>query len=107
ALMPPTFRAQKNPGFRFDGSGRSFQTESVKNTGGSWFNIGSPGQKVTGQNPDGRKAKGDWFGSGDNCSPQRRVASRSPKRKFASAMIAKIPLPLSRHIARAWHPQAR
>jgi hypothetical protein len=25
-------------------------------------------------------------------------------RKFASAMIAKIPLPLARHIARAWYP---
>lgn len=49
----------KNPGFRFDGSGKSFQTESVerhvaegvKNNGGSWFNIGSPGQKETGRNP--------------------------------------------------------
>jgi hypothetical protein len=50
---------QKNPGFRFDGSGRSFQSESVdrhtKNTGGSWFAIGSPGQKETGRNPDGRR----------------------------------------------------
>lgn len=49
----------KNPGFRFDGSGKSFQTESVerhtldgrKNGGGSWFNIGGPGQKITNQNP--------------------------------------------------------
>ncbi len=55
ALMPMTKRAMKNPGFRFDGSGRSFQSESVdrhiKNSGGSWFNIGSPGQTVTNQNP--------------------------------------------------------
>ena len=27
---------------------------STKNDGGSWFNIGSPGQKVVAQNPDGR-----------------------------------------------------
>lgn len=29
ALMPPVVGARKNPGFRFDGSGRSFQSESV------------------------------------------------------------------------------
>ena len=46
----------KVPGFRFDGSGKSFQSASV-------------------------------------------AASKSPGRKQASAMIAKIPLPLSRHIA--------
>jgi hypothetical protein len=56
ALMPIVHRAVKVPGFRFDGSGKSFQTASVegmgtKNSGGSWFNIGSPGQKVTGRNP--------------------------------------------------------
>jgi hypothetical protein len=28
--------------------------EGTKNTGGSWFNIGSPGQKVVAQNHDGR-----------------------------------------------------
>jgi hypothetical protein len=27
---------------------------AIKNGGGSWFNIGSPGQKVVAQNPDGR-----------------------------------------------------
>ena len=72
-------RSSKVPGFRFDGSGGSFQTasvtateglkgpggdwfkdgrqgqdacaEAIKNAGGSWFNIGSPGQTVTNQNP--------------------------------------------------------
>lgn len=110
ALMPIALGAQKVPGFRFDGNGGSFQTASVKetgakNTGGSWFNIGSPGQKVVGQNPDGRKqpgiggprnnGKGDaWFQDG-----AARHGSKSPDRKAASAMIAKIPLPLARHIA--------
>ena len=68
----------KVPGFRFDGSGRSFQSASVAGTG--------------------IKNGNDWFGSGENCSLQRRTGSKSPARKFASAMIAKIPLPLSRHI---------
>jgi hypothetical protein len=62
----------KNPGFRFDGSGRSLQSESVRR------------HTVH----DGVKQGGDWFNA----------------RKAASAMIARIPLPLSRHIARAWHP---
>ncbi len=30
ALMPATFKAQKVPGFRFDGSGKSFQTAAVQ-----------------------------------------------------------------------------
>ena len=36
----------------------------------------------------------EWF-DGNLC----QLPSASPLRKFASAMIAKIPLPLSRHIA--------
>jgi hypothetical protein len=33
-----------------------------------------------------------------------RNSSKSLKRKIASAMIAKIPLPLSQYIAAAFHP---
>jgi hypothetical protein len=113
ALMPMTWRAQKNPGFRFDGSGRSFQSESVKNTGGSWFNIGSPGQKETNRNLvhalTGLKLK-DQEGYEQNHpnafgwkSPRSSSRARSA-RKFASAMIAKIPLPLSQHIAAVYRP---
>ena len=82
----------KIPGFRFDGSGRSFQSESVarKNTGGSWFKIAHNTTSGHGQNPDGRLWKRD---------PVVAASSGSAKRKAASAMIAKIPLPLSRHIA--------
>lgn len=91
ALMPIA-RVFKNPGFRFDGNGKSFQSESVerhiKNNGGSWFNVGSPGQKETNRNPvhelTGRKL--------------------GPSPKAASAMIAKIPFVLAQHIARAWKP---
>jgi hypothetical protein len=67
------------PGFRFDGSGRSFQTASVE---GTKFTIPRPGQV--------------------NRETRDRVAStasNSSARKAASAMIAKIPLPLARHIA--------
>lgn len=66
---------RKVPGFRFDGSGRSFQSASV----------------------EGVKHRGSgevWFDTGPAALP-----SSSPRRKAASAMIAKIPLPLARHIA--------
>ena len=111
ALMPPTLKTAKVPGFRFDGSGKSFQSESVKVAGLNWAKYGQPGYKPKGFNvttaqrhraEQGTKNGNDWndwFGSGDNCSLQRRQSSRSDSRKAASAMIAKIPLPLSRHIA--------
>lgn len=35
--------------------------KSIKNNGGSWFAIGSPGQLNVGQNPDGRKVPGISF----------------------------------------------
>lgn len=89
ALMPPTIKASKVPGFRFDGSGRSFQTASVNH------------------HDAGIKSGGDWFNA-EQPSISRLTSSKSPARKFASAMIAKIPLPLSRHIAVAFKPvQAR
>jgi hypothetical protein len=44
----------------------------------------------------------DWFGSGENCSLQRRASSKSNSRKAASAMIAKIRFELSAHIARCF-----
>ena len=85
-----------------------------KNNGGSWFNIGSPGQKETNRNPvqelagikqpgiSGTRAngKGDrWFQDG-----AAKHGSKSKARKAASALIAKIPEILSRHIAQAWRP---
>lgn len=115
ALMPATLAARKVKGFRFDGSGKSFQTASVegmKNAGGSWFNIGSPGQKVTNQNPVHRLAAEGVKGSEgyDRDHPaafgwkKPNTSSHSKARKAASAMIAKIPLPLSQHIARTFLP---
>lgn len=66
----------KVPGFRFDGSGKSFQTASVNDTFG-------------------------W----SKDSELRNNSSKSSARKCASAMIAKIPEVLSRHIARVYHPR--
>jgi hypothetical protein len=73
--------AIKLPGFRFDGSGRSFQTASV----------------------EGTKHHGSgaiWFDTGPASLP-----SASPRRKAASAMIAKIPAPLALHIGRVYWPE--
>lgn len=146
ALMPPTLKARKVPGFRFDGSGKSFQSASVEHTGVkvsgmNWSGFGKPDYVAKGFNTtadqrlrdavkvpsaegrrtdigkgarftsrdcglEGRKGGGDWFGSGDNASLQRRHGSKSSGRKHAAAMIAKIPLPLSRYIAGTFRPQA-
>ncbi len=74
-LMPYSGRTFKVPGFRFDGSGRSLKTASV-----------------------------DSFGWSKK-SALRSNSSKSSARKAASAQIAKIPLPLSRHIGRVYFPQ--
>ncbi len=87
ALMPFTYKAVKVPSFRFDGSGRSFQTASVQ------ANAGIKGSE--GYERD-HPAKFGW--------KQPRTSSHSNARKAASAMIAKIPLPLSRHIASTYRP---
>ena len=111
ALMPQTMRGGKN-------------------NGGSWFNIGSPGQIVTNQNPvhaladrkvpgfrfDGRsgsfqtasvegvKQHGsgrEWFAGEGKIS--RLTGSKSPAHKAASAMIAKIPAPLAQYVAKVYY----
>jgi hypothetical protein len=51
---------------------------------------------------EGVKQGGDWFEEarkGGTGGTSASFGSKSPQRKMASAMIAKIPLPLSRHIA--------
>jgi C-5 cytosine-specific DNA methylase len=110
ALMPMTLkRGQKVPGFRFDGSGKSFQTasvEGVKVGGLDWSKHGQPGYR------DGPgkyfrdsaiKQGGDWFSTPGSIS--KTTGSKSPQRKAASAMIAKIPLPLARWIAAVNYPR--
>ena len=128
ALMPIALkRGQKVPGFRFDGSGGSFQTAAVGETGikgtngiggeappgvraTSWFHGKRADPRdmrrdpATGEwvRPDGTKIGGDWFS--DQNSTCRKHGSRSNARKMASAMIAKIPFELARHIAATYKP---
>ena len=75
------------------------------------MNLGTKGvpHRIAGHwtNPaehEGVKQGGDWFnetGPGE----LRSFGPKSPQRKAASAMIAKIPLALSSHIARTWKPK--
>lgn len=86
---------QKVPGFRFDGSGRSFQTASVEG-------VKQPG---IGHRPQVRWSTGaDNFGWAKE-TPLRNNNSKSNARKAASAMIACIPFPLAQWIANAYYPR--
>jgi hypothetical protein len=82
-------RHTKVPGFRFDGSGGSFQSASVEATG----------VKVATEGPGG------WF-AGNTAHPLRTGSSKSSARKAASAQIARIPYPLSLYVAQAFWPAA-
>jgi hypothetical protein len=104
--------AVKNPGFRFDGSGKSFQSESVKNAGQDWSRHKKTGEVSPHWNVSATKnSGGSWFRiahnttSGKARNPDGRNDLKSPKRKAASALIAKIPFELSRHIATVWKPE--
>jgi hypothetical protein len=63
------------------------------NTGGAWFGDYAAMKEGVKQHGSGR----EWFAGDGKIS--RMTSSHSPRRKMASAMIAKIPLPLARHIA--------
>ncbi|HKO88771.1 MAG TPA: DNA cytosine methyltransferase [Burkholderiales bacterium] len=78
ALMPIGNHV-KVPSFRFDGSGRSFQTAATRRTDAG---------------------NGARFTSRD-CAGESQV---KVSRKQAAAQIAKIPAILSTHIARYWRP---
>jgi hypothetical protein len=116
--MPMVRSAVKVAGLNWSGSdkpgyvAKAFNDTAIKNTVGSWFAVAHNTTSGKRQNPDGRnrndpRRKGRpgvdaWFDQGDGTYHSRRV--KGAKRMFASAMIAKIPLPLSRHIARVYHP---
>lgn len=118
ALMPMVKKSAKVPGFRFDGNGGSFQTASVEHVKvqsdqgrrtdkgkGARFtsrDCGAEGVKQPGISGQRANGKGDrWFQDG-----AAQSGSNSPARKAASAAIAKIPFPLSQHIARVWKPES-
>lgn len=71
--------------------------DGIKHDGSGWNEnrtLKSSGQMVQ----DGRKQGGDWFNA-ESGGISRTTGSKSNARKAASAMIAKIPLPLSQYIA--------
>lgn len=90
---------------------RQLQDRATKNHGGSWFRIQDQREQRPRSDPrdtiasaaDGHKQRGSgaawWRGEVGSLS------SKSTARKAASAHIAKIPLELARHIARAWAPE--
>lgn len=99
ALMP-VHRHVKVQAFRFDGSGRSFQSASVRHhdlaedirptslawgNESRWFNDGP-------RNPD---------------SISSSSSSSSPRRKIASAKVAAIPHEISLHVGRCYYPRDR
>jgi len=107
ALMPIVRRVSKIPGAdwnRFRERGEvspHWNVSGLKNTGGSWFSVGSDGAN---NNPV--KVGGSWFGPAAEWQSMRRGHSKSSQRKRASAMIAKIPLDLARHVGRVYYPSA-
>lgn len=109
ALMPVATKAAQVPGFRFDGSGRSFQTSSVEHTGRksqgmNWSDRTKRGQDFTRLAGEHCciKQGGDWFNE-TGPGQLRSFGSKLSARKAASAMIAKIPLPVSSHIATVFY----
>jgi C-5 cytosine-specific DNA methylase len=98
ALMPITKREFKVGGT--DLSAVGFNVACVRKLAHGDPNVTmAEGREGIKQRGSGR----EWFAGDGKIS--RMTSSKSPARKMASAMIAKIPLPLSRHIARTFHPR--
>lgn len=123
ALMPVVRKSAKVPGFRFDGSGKSFQTASVAGTktlahvnrrDGHSHTRHLTNQRehdavrdglTTGPLSEGFKGVEGKSWIRDKSKDPRPSHGNSPARKAASAQIAKIPLTLSRHIAAYYYPK--
>lgn len=106
---------------------RKFNPDGTQHGQGSWFKIANSKNRGATKNADG-----SWFAVSHNNVPHSRgdeiridpdasvkhavsghawwrtgmggVGSKGSKRKAASALIAKIPLVLSRHIGAVYHP---
>ena len=96
-------RTDPGKGARFTSRDCGDEGTKQRGSGAAWFDKALDERR---REATAIKNGKDWFGAGDDCSLQRRHGSKSSGRKFASALIAKIPLALSRHIARAWWPRA-
>jgi len=93
ALMPMTKRAA------FKGGDRNIGRANGAHQWNTEFN--NPARNDP--RDEGVKQGGEWW---HDTAGLRRFSSRSPGRKAASAMIARIPFALARHIAASWKPQA-
>jgi len=110
ALMPTT-AAYKSAGLNWSDRtkrGQDFTRvagrramDQHKHDGSGWRENGTP-QSSNRMVPDGIKQGGNWWH--DPNSVSRQSSSKSPRRKEASAMIAKIPFPLAHHIGAVFHP---
>lgn len=69
--------------------------------GGSWYGDYEDFKNKVGEHI---KQGGDWVGRECQSSMSRLYSSKDPRRKAASAQIAKIPFPLAQHIARVFKP---
>jgi site-specific DNA-cytosine methylase len=108
ALMPPTLRAHKVPGFRDPTcptrqggqKGRKYEVdgEGLKQPG---INLSDVGFNVANARQFQHMVEGVKIVRTEDDKRQHIGVTR----KFASAMIAKIPLPLSRYIAATFKPQ--
>ena len=98
ALMPPTQTiGTKRPGMNWSGSDKpGYVAKAFNDTSGITGHWTNPAEHV--------KQGGDWFNASQP-SMSRLYSSKSTKRKAASALIAKIPETLSRHIARTYLPR--
>lgn len=98
ALMPIVRRQVKVGGFSWSDFGKpDYVARAFNGTAEQRLRDGVKQAGISGRRMNG---KGDrWFQDG-----AARAGSQSHARKAASASIAKIPLPLARHIAAAWHP---
>jgi hypothetical protein len=117
--MPIVRRAQKfNPDGTDHGVGSWFAiadsknrgASATKNGGGSWFPQGN-GATIENNHGRDRLIAGIKGSEGYERNHPDAFGWKIPKttshgtaRRAASAHIAKIPLPLARHIAKAWHP---
>src|SRR6185437_8599647 len=111
ALMPATFKGFKSSGMNWSDQTRRGQDftrlaghhavdgrKAFPGGADGWFGDYAAMKEVIKQRGSGR----EWFAGDGKIS--RMTSSKSPQRKMASAMIAKIPFPLSRHIAAVYRP---
>lgn len=90
--------AVKVPGINFNGYGKpGYKAQGFNVTAAQWYREGVKQAGISGPRDNGKGNKRFQDGAAKH-------GSRFNSRKAASAMIAKIPFPLSQHIARTYKP---